>query len=92
MGRTLEVRLCKSGVGRFTKLGFPFPHLTANFVGGLEIIGWLLLLSGLMTRLIAIPLVVGAIPFQTSRSLVNLRLCLSTVFPNSRRPQTASAV
>ena len=27
------------GVGRFTKLGFPFPDATATFVGGLEIIG-----------------------------------------------------
>jgi putative oxidoreductase len=45
------------GVGRFTKLGMPFPHFTANFVGGLEIVGGLLLLSGLMTRLIAIPFI-----------------------------------
>jgi putative oxidoreductase len=46
------------GVGRFTKLGMPFPHLTANFVGYLEIVGGLLLLSGLMTRLIAIPFII----------------------------------
>jgi uncharacterized membrane protein YphA (DoxX/SURF4 family) len=45
------------GVGRFTKLGIPFPGMTANFVGGLEIVGGLLLLSGLATRLIAIPFV-----------------------------------
>jgi putative oxidoreductase len=45
------------GVGRFTKLGMPFPHFTAHFVGGLEIVGGLLLLSGLMTRLIAIPFI-----------------------------------
>ena len=45
------------GVGRFTKLGIPFPEVTANFVGGLEIVGGLLLLSGLATRLIAIPFV-----------------------------------
>jgi putative oxidoreductase len=45
------------GVGRFTKLGIPFPHLTANFIGGLEIVGGLLLLSGLATRLIAIPFI-----------------------------------
>ena len=49
------------GVGRFTKLGMPFPHLTANFVGYLEIIGGLLLLSGLMTRLIAIPFIIEMI-------------------------------
>lgn len=45
------------GVGRFTKLGIPMPEITANFVGGLEIVGGLLLLSGLATRLIAIPFV-----------------------------------
>ena len=49
------------GVGRFTKLGIPFPHLTANFVGYLEIVGGLLLLSGLMTRLIAIPFIIEMI-------------------------------
>jgi putative oxidoreductase len=49
------------GVGRFTKLGMPFPHFTANFVGYLEIVGGLLLLSGLMTRLIAIPFIVEMI-------------------------------
>ena len=46
------------GVGRFTKLGFPFPLFTATFVGWLEIGGGLLLMLGLGTRLIAIPFVV----------------------------------
>ena len=46
------------GVGRFTKLGLPSPHLTANFVGGLEIIGGLLLIFGLFTRFIAIPFII----------------------------------
>lgn len=45
------------GVGRFTKLGIPFPHFSAAFIGYLEIVGGLLLLTGLMTRLIAIPFV-----------------------------------
>jgi putative oxidoreductase len=49
------------GVGRFTKLGMPFPHFTATFVGGLEIVGGLLLLFGLMTRLIAIPFIIEMI-------------------------------
>src|SRR5204863_8528851 len=49
------------GVGRFTKLGIPFPHFTADFVGCLEIVGGLLLLSGLMTRLIAIPFIIEMI-------------------------------
>jgi uncharacterized membrane protein YphA (DoxX/SURF4 family) len=46
------------GVGRFTRLGIPFPHETAAFVACLEIVGGLLLLSGLGTRLIAIPFVI----------------------------------
>ena len=45
------------GVGRFAKLGIPFPHFTATSIAYLEIVGGLLLLSGLMTRLIAIPFV-----------------------------------
>ena len=49
------------GVGRFTKLGMPFPHFTADFVGCLEIVGGLLLLSGFMTRLIAIPFIIEMI-------------------------------
>jgi uncharacterized membrane protein YphA (DoxX/SURF4 family) len=49
------------GVGRFTKLGFPFPQATAQFVGTLEIVGGVLLLLGLCTRLIAIPFVLEMI-------------------------------
>src|SRR5215510_5608643 len=45
------------GVGRFTKLGIPFPHFTATSIACLEIVGGLLLLTGLMTRVIAIPFV-----------------------------------
>jgi uncharacterized membrane protein YphA (DoxX/SURF4 family) len=49
------------GVGRFTKLGIPFPHFTATFVGSLEIVGGLLLLTGLMTRVTAIPFIIEMI-------------------------------
>lgn len=49
------------GVGRFTKLGIPFPDITAHFVAGLEILGGLLLISGFLTRLIAIPFVIEMI-------------------------------
>ena len=41
------------GVGRFTKLGFPNPEVTANFVGTMEIIGGLFLLLGIFTRFTA---------------------------------------
>jgi len=49
------------GIGRFTKLGMPIPAFTANFVAGLEIVGGLLLISGLLTRLIAVPFVIEMI-------------------------------
>ncbi|HZU84291.1 MAG TPA: DoxX family protein [Polyangiaceae bacterium] len=42
------------GVGRFTKLGLPWPELTATFIADLEISGGLLLLFGLLTRPIAL--------------------------------------
>jgi putative oxidoreductase len=53
----LKFVYANQGVGRFTKLGMPFPHFTAALVGYLEIVGGLLLLTGLATRLIAIPFV-----------------------------------
>jgi len=46
------------GVGRFTKIGIPAPHLMATFIGGLEIVGGLLLMTGLLTRFISIPFVI----------------------------------
>jgi uncharacterized membrane protein YphA (DoxX/SURF4 family) len=46
------------GVGRFTKLGFPFPGATATFAGVLEIVGGILLITGLLTRLIAVPFII----------------------------------
>jgi len=41
------------GVGRFTKLGFPMPELTANFIATTEIIGGLFILFGLFIRFTA---------------------------------------
>src|SRR5580765_8973431 len=41
------------GVGRFTKLGFPFPETTAHIIAVGEIIGGLLLIFGLLTRIVA---------------------------------------
>src|SRR5437868_7709887 len=54
----LKFVYANQGVGRFTKLGFPLPHLTADFVGVLEIVGGLCLITGLFTRFIAIPFIV----------------------------------
>lgn len=49
------------GVGRFTKLGFAYPEMTAHFVGVAEIIGGLLLIFGLFTRIIAFYFIVQMI-------------------------------
>jgi uncharacterized membrane protein YphA (DoxX/SURF4 family) len=57
----LKFVYANQGLGRFTKLGMPFPHFTANFVGGLEVVGGLMLLCGLTTRLLAIPFVIEMI-------------------------------
>jgi uncharacterized membrane protein YphA (DoxX/SURF4 family) len=49
------------GIGRFTKIGLPMPGPTAHFVAVLEIVGGLLVMSGFLTRLIAIPFVIEMI-------------------------------
>jgi putative oxidoreductase len=40
----------------FTQLGLPLPHVTAIFIAWLEIVGGCLLILGLASRLIALPL------------------------------------
>lgn len=57
------------GVGRFTKLGFPAPHFTASADAWLEIVGGLLLLTGLLTRLIAVPFIVEMIVAMASTKI-----------------------
>ena len=49
------------GVGRFTKLGFPMPEITAHFVAVSEIVGGLLLIFGLLTRLVSFYFIVEMI-------------------------------
>jgi putative oxidoreductase len=46
------------GFGRFTKIGIPWPHITAPFVGVVEIACGMLLMIGLVTRFAAIPLLI----------------------------------
>lgn len=57
----LKFVYANQGVGRFTKLGMPVPAFTANFVACLEIVGGLLLITGLLTRLIAVPFIIEMI-------------------------------
>ncbi len=54
----LKLVYVNQGVGRFTKLGFPFPELTAHAVAGFEIVGGLLIMAGLFTRLVALGFVI----------------------------------
>jgi len=44
------------GAGRFAKIGIPWPHAMAPFVGTAEILCGALVLVGLFTRFAAIPL------------------------------------
>jgi putative oxidoreductase len=54
----LKFVYANQGVGRFTKLGFPFPQATATFDGVFEIVGGILLITGLLTRLISVPFII----------------------------------
>jgi putative oxidoreductase len=57
------------GVGRFAKIGIPSPEVMAPFVGVVEIVGGLLLLAGLLTRLAAIPLIIDMLVAVTTTKL-----------------------
>ena len=65
----LKFVYANQGVGRFTKLGFPAPHFTATADAWLEIVGGVLLLTGLMTRLIAIPFIVEMLVAMASTKI-----------------------
>jgi len=58
------------GIGRFIRIGIPFPDVLAPFTASVEIICGLLILAGLFTRYAAIPLVI-----------VMLVAIMSTKFP-----------
>lgn len=56
------------GVGRFIKIGIPYPHITAPFVGVVEIACGMLLMIGLVTRFAAIPLLIDiAVAIATTK-------------------------
>jgi len=46
------------GVGRFVKIGIPEPELLAPFVGAVEVVGGILLIIGLATRLASLALMI----------------------------------
>lgn len=47
------------GVGRFIKIGIPFPEAMAPFVGVVEIVGGACLILGILTRLAALALFIN---------------------------------
>ena len=65
----LKFVYANQGVGRFTKLGFPFPDFTASFVGGLETVGGLLILVGLGTRWVAVPFLIEMVVAMLSTKI-----------------------
>jgi uncharacterized membrane protein YphA (DoxX/SURF4 family) len=46
------------GAGRFVKIGIPWPEVMGPFVGGLELVAGALLVAGLFTRAVGVPLLV----------------------------------
>jgi putative oxidoreductase len=60
------------GVGRFVKIGIPWPQIMAPFVGVVEIVFGTLLLIGLMTRLATIPLLIDICVALYSTKIVTL--------------------
>jgi putative oxidoreductase len=66
----------RMGILRFARIGFPLPGLTAYVVGAFEIVCGLMVLTGLFTRLAAIPLLV-----------IILTAIASTKMPELFRPQ-----
>src|ERR1039457_3181947 len=60
------------GVGRFIKIGIPWPQVMAPFVGVVEIVCGTLLLIGLLTRLATVPLLIDICVAFYSTKLVTL--------------------
>lgn len=61
------------GVGRFIKIGIPMPTVMAPFVGMPEVLGGALLIAGVATRIVCIPLLISMLVAITSTKLVTLR-------------------
>lgn len=65
----MKFAFANQGVGRFTKLGFPAPHFTATADAWLEIVGGILIVSGLLTRVIAIPFIIEMLVAMASTKI-----------------------
>ena len=60
------------GIGRFVKIGIPWPQVMAPFVGVVEIVCGSLLLVGLITRLATVPLLIDISVALYSTKIVTL--------------------
>jgi uncharacterized membrane protein YphA (DoxX/SURF4 family) len=58
------------GVGRFVRIGIPWPQVMAPFVGVVEIVCGSLLLIGLVTRLATVPLLIDIAVAISSTKIV----------------------
>lgn len=65
----LKFVYANQGVGRFTKLGFPFPQATATSDGVLEIVGGLLLIAGLLTRPVSVLFIIEMVVAMLSTKI-----------------------
>lgn len=61
------------GVGRFVKIGIPWPGVTAPFVGVVEMACGALVAAGLLTRAAAIPLVIDMLVAIATTKIPMLR-------------------
>ena len=83
----LKFVYANQGAGRFTKLGFPFPETTAHSIAVGEIIGGLMLIFGLFTRLVAfyfiIQMIVAVLTTKISLYLGTSPLPLPPALPKT---------
>lgn len=84
----LKFVYANQGVGRFTKLGMPFPELTANFVGVLEIGGGLFLMLGLFTRFFAFAFIIEMIVAMLSTKIALYFGTSPLPLPLRRKPES----
>ena len=62
------------GVGRFVKIGIPWPQVMAPFVGVVEIVCGSLLSMGLITRLVTVPLLIDISVALYSTKIITLEI------------------
>jgi putative oxidoreductase len=81
----LKFVYANQGVGKFTKLDFPFPETTAHVIAAGEIIGGLMLLCGLFTRYVSfyfiIQMIVAVLSTKISLYLGTSPLPIPAVAP-----------